>query len=136
MNARSLFTLLLLTSFSLFGCGGDSGGDAQGSATEDSGAAEPAADAQMEEGSRTDLDDFLEEYEEFVDQYCELTDQFATASVTDLQALAEKMSAQGMELSQYSTRAVALKASASQEAQDRLEAMQEKAEACANKISG
>jgi hypothetical protein len=119
LPALAVFALLLFAA-----CGGGSDGDSE--------VAEAAAIAQ---GNNSDLDEFLEDYEEFVDEYCEFTERFATASLTEMTALAEDMSATGVELAQYSTRAVALKASASEEAQRRLDQMNAKVEECGAKLS-
>lgn len=136
MNSSVLPCLVALASVSLVGCGGDAGEDAQGAAAGDAPAPASAEEAQVGQGERTDLDAFLTEYEEFIDEYCQFTEEFASADMTEMADLMNRMSAQSMKLGEFSTQAVAIQASASPEAQRRLEAMQEKAEACADRISG
>jgi len=136
MKSRSLPFLVALVSVSLLGCGGDADTDAPESDPGDPPATAPAEEAQMGQGEETDLDAFLTEYEEFVDQYCEFTEEFSTANMTEMASLMEEMSAKSMELADYSTQVVALQASASPEAQRRLEEMQKKADGCSEALSG
>ena len=136
MKSSVLPFLVALASVSLFGCGGDADGDAQGADADDAAAPASVEEPRMEQGDRTDLDAFLTEYEEFVDQYCQLTEEFASANMTEMAELMDRMSAQAMKLAEFYTQAVAFQASASPEAQRRLEEMEEKAQACADKISG
>lgn len=129
MKSRFLPVLAVFALFLCTACGGGSDGDSEvaGSAV--------AEAAPITQGNNADLDEFLDDYEEFVDQYCEFTERFATASLTEMTALAEEMGARGVELAQYSTRAVALKASASEEAQRRLDQMNAKVEECGEKLN-
>lgn len=136
MKTSYLPLLAVLGILSLLGCGGESAGTPEDRDAEPAGATQTPPATEMGQGERTDLDDFLTEYEEFIDQYCEFTAEFAGANVSEMAALAEEMSAKGMKLVDYSNRAVALQASASAEAQQRLEEMKKKAEGCAEKMGG
>jgi len=87
-------------------------------------------------GESADLQAFLGDYEKFIDRYCEFTDRFARATMTEMAELAQEVAAQAMELSEYSTRAISVRAAASPETQAKLEGLQKKAEACGEKIGG
>jgi len=128
MKPRFLPVFAVFAIFLFSACGGGSDRDSEVS---ELAAAEAAPIAQ---GNNADLDEFLEDYEEFIDQYCEFTERFATASMAEMTTLAEEMSATGVELAQYSTRAVSLKASASEEAQRKLDESNAKAEECGENL--
>ena len=131
MRSTILPSLVILVLVSLSGCGG-------GSDTEEADAVEatPSEAIQAPSGTNTDLDEFLDEYEEFVDQYCEFTEDLATANLAEMATMVERMSAQAMDLADFSAQAVAFQASASEEAQRRLKAMEDKAEECAANLPG
>lgn len=139
MKIAPLMLMAALGLTVLPGCGGGDrsespavGGD------ETPSAVDRAADdaAPVEAGTSADVQAFLKDYEELVDKYCEFTDRFSRATMAEMAQLGQEMADQAMELSEYSTRAIALRASLSEEAQARMEELGKKAEACGEKIGG
>jgi hypothetical protein len=131
--------MVALGGFVLVGCGGNEGSDDPAAGMDQ---VSPAADraeegaAPVESGMSADVQAFIQDYEELIDRYCEFADRFSTATMAEMAQLGQEMADQAMKLSEYSARAVALRASLSDEAQARMEELGKKGEACGERIGG
>lgn len=131
-----LSTLIFLL---VLGCGGGDGPDPSADgAGEMATPSEQAAgeEPQLGSGDSADVEAFFQDYEELIDSYCEFAERFSTASLEEMAQLGQEMASKGMEMTEYSSRAIAMRARFSPEAEERFEELQTKAEECAEKISG
>ncbi len=96
---------------------------------------ETVTDAQEGDISR-EVQAFLDQYEEFIDEYCEMTGRFARASLSEKAQLAQEAAAKGMELSEFATESMAMEAVFSRKAEERLEELHDRAEACSQRMGG
>jgi hypothetical protein len=138
MHRPLLVVLALLLVSPLLGCSGGNAPDAAGGGGAE---ASPPASALEEappigSGESADLKAFLEDYEKFVEKYCELAERFPKATLAEMVQLGEEMAALGLGFTEYSTRAIAMRASASPDAQEKMDALSRRADACGEKIGG
>lgn len=123
----------------LLGCGGGDSSDSPAVGGQETAApVEEAVSDVMQAGGgdSADVEKFLEDYEELIDKYCDFTDRFSKASMSEMAELAQEMATQGAELAEYSMQAIAFQAAYSPEAEEKLEELEKKAEACGEEIGG
>lgn len=116
-NIISFSLVLFCACFITFaGCGKDGGADSSG------------------KGSSADVEAFLADYEKFIDEYCKSADEFSGASMTEKAQLLQKVAVKGQEMQKYSNEAIAVQASMSDDAKERLEEIRKRAEECSEKF--
>ncbi|MBN2158065.1 MAG: hypothetical protein JW807_01625 [Spirochaetes bacterium] len=112
------FSLVLfcVCAITLAGCGKNNGADSPG------------------QGSSADVEKFLDDYEKFIDEYCKSADKFSGSSMTEKAKLLQNVAVKGQEMQKYSNEAIAVQASMSDDAKERLEEIRKRADECSEKF--
>jgi len=113
--------------FLVVSCGSDQSGEDK---TIPQTAEEMAQQASANLGTKTDVDEFIVDFQKFADEYCSEGKKFKGAGMMEKVKLAQTMTTWGARMSEYNARIVSIEASASESVQKKLENINKQVDGC------